>query len=542
MLRTLMGLLFFAGFFFACSGFDQFDDLEIETFSPEFGFPLINSEISMEELLNIQTGNGLSVIEVVNDDLIIKYFQDASFNPFLILPSKAIHETLPVLPYSFDVFYEDYAILGSSSEIKKLHLKEGSVSVLFTKDFDEDDVYISLHLPGLTADEETVLIEADWGNGSDSSEHLIDLEGSILELFRIEDGDTLYNTLTYELELSSEGNASGNVEVYLLVDSPKYEKFFGNIEFSEEISEIDLQFDLLESVTADPFIYLGQAFLELGIGTSVGVPFSLLLDTLLFENADGEFYFLANKVDLPPEGDHWRHFNIGEKNYPDYALPEEPFTLTNFRINNENSTLDSLFAFLPTRLKLSGEYALGDFDPADPVSNPYNFFVLDTSSVYISTRLEIPFVDVVMDLALEYPITIESWPDLDEDDLIQDFEISLITKTRNNFPLSFSMQVDFLDDDGNIIDSVFDHETLQHIIESPDVDNNGDPIGFQETSFVISLNKEKFDRISASSKANMSFRVVSSGAIENTVNLRPSQLLGVQMALILKATIGDTPY
>lgn len=519
-----------------CSDFDQFTDMQIDPFSPEFGFPILNSEVTLEELLNAQEGQSLSYIEVTGDSLVIKYFQEVTFDPVLVLPGKAIHQNLPVLPYSFDVFYEDYFILGSASEMKQLHLKEGNITILFEKDFDED-VSVSLHFPGLIANDEAILIEANWTEGSNTSEHYIDLEGSILDLYRFENTDTLYNTITYEIELSSEGTASGLVDVYILMEPPAYSKIIGKIDYYGEVEQIDLEFDLFDSSFGDPYVYLENAFLEFGIGTSVGIPFSFLLDTLIFENYFGDTYFLANKEDPPPEGDNWVNFNIADKNYPDFADEEEPYVQTNFRLNNGNSNLDSLFAFLPNRLLFSGAYALGDFNPEYPVDSPHDFFVLDTSSVSLSTRLDMPLAGAIVDVTFEYPFEIDSWPDLD-DDLIEDFEISIITKTRNNLPITFSLQVDFLDDDGNIIDSLFDNENLQHIIESPDVDEYGDPIGYRESFFVVGMTRDKFDKISASSQANMTYRIMSSGAIDKTVNLRPSHFIGMQLSVLAKPTLG----
>ncbi len=421
--------------------------------------------------------------------------------------------------------------------MKQLHLKEGSITVLFEKDFNED-VLVSLHFPGLTANDETVLLEANWTDGSNTSEHYIDLEGSVFDLYRVENSVTLYNSITYEIELSSDGSASGAVDVYIFIESPGYSKMVGKIEYFGEVSQVDLEFDLFESALGDPYFYLEYAYLEFGIGTSVGIPFSFLLDTLIFENDLGDIYLLANKEDPPPEGDNWTNFNIAEKNYPACADDENPYLQTNFRLNNWNSNMDSLFAFLPNRLMFSGAYALGDFNPDDPVDSPHDFFVLDTNSVSLSTRLEMPLAGAILDIAFEYPFTIDSWPDLDDDDPIDDFEISLLTKTKNNFPLTFSMQVDFLDDNGNIIDSLFETENLQHILESPDVDEYGDPIGYQESYFVVSMTKEKFDRISSTSQANMTFRVISSGAIEKSVNLRPSHFLGMQVSVLVKPTLG----
>ncbi len=205
--------------FSSCADFDQFNDLQIEPFSPEFGFPILNSVVTLEELLNAREGQSLSYIEIIGDSLVVKCFQEAKYNPVLALPGKAIHESLPVLPYSFDVFYEDYFIFGSTTEMKQLHLKEGSITVRFEKDFAKD-VFVSLHLPGLVANDETVLFEALLTDGSNTSEHYIDLEESVFDLYRVENGDTLYNSITYEMELSSEGSVSGVVDVYIFLESP----------------------------------------------------------------------------------------------------------------------------------------------------------------------------------------------------------------------------------------------------------------------------------------------------------------------------------
>ncbi len=48
--------------FSSCADFDQFNDMQVDPFSPEFGFPILNSEVTLEELLDVQEGQNLSYI------------------------------------------------------------------------------------------------------------------------------------------------------------------------------------------------------------------------------------------------------------------------------------------------------------------------------------------------------------------------------------------------------------------------------------------------------------------------------------------------
>ncbi len=536
--KAIIGVFALAGLFNGCADYDIFnDDVIIDPVSPSFGFPILNSETEIADLLDTEDTQSLSYIQARNDSLFILYNEEIFYNPRLQMPSETFSLTIPVVAESFDVVYENYAILGSSSEMKQVLLKSGLIQIEFEKDFPED-IDVSLGIPKLTFDGEPVTVSADWTENPQSSIHELELTDGLIDLFRVEDNDTIYNVFTYDITLTSSGDAAGEMTTRVSIQAPQYKKMIGYVETTGEIETRELVFDIFENVIDSPYFYFDNAALEFEIGSSVGVPFAFSIDTLFFEGLDGDIITLVNVDELPEEDESWTNFIVGEKNYPAYATDEQGYAFSRFLLNKENSNIDELFTTIPKKMVFAGGYDIGAFNPDDQIEYIHDFFVLDTSTVHINTILELPMHNMVTDLKFFFETRIDEWPDLDEiDDYVDDYDVTVLLVIRNGIPLTLSAQLDFLDDEGGVIDQLFDDQDMASIIESPEVDLYGDPVDIKENLLIVSMSKEKYESISTATDIGLRLQAITKDAPTEQVNIKPSNTLGIQMSILINAEL-----
>lgn len=536
--KAIIIVIAFAGLFNGCADYDIFNnDVVVDPISPSFGFPVVNSETTIEELLGGQDTPSLSYLQTRNDSLFILYSEEIFYNPYLQMPTETYSLTIPVVP-DYHVVYETYEIFGSSSEMKQVLLKSGIIQIEFEKNFD-DDVDVTLGLPKLTFNGEDVAVTADWTENNQSSIHEIDLAGGLIDLYRInDDNDTIYNVFTYDVTLTSRGDAIGELTTRVSIQAPEYKKMIGYMQTTGEIEKQELVFDIFENVIDDPFFYFKNAVLEFGVGSSVGVPFAFYIDNLFFEDQQGGIITLENVDELPTEDGNWINFIVGENNYPAYATEEQGFRHSRFLLNKDNSNIEELFSTIPKKMEFSGGYEIGEFDPADQFEYIHDFFVLDTNSVYINTLLKLPMHNAITDLKFEIDTRIDEWPDLDEiEDYADDYDVTVLLLIRNGMPLTLSAQIDFFDDEGGVIDQLFDDQDMLSIIESPEVNIHGDAEDIKESMLVVSMSREKYERISTATDIGLLLHAITAGAPSKLVNIKPDNTLGIQMSVLINTEL-----
>jgi hypothetical protein len=514
--------------------YENIDEVKVESFSPNFGFPVVNSSVSLSDLL--ETADDNTFVEVRNDSIIIRFSQNMNFeldlNNFSV-PDKDFTFTLPITEDSFEFYQEDYATIGSDSEIKRIDFRGGEFFIEFERST-ADEVEAELVITSLKTDGQPdgLAAVADWSDNPFVSRHEYELSGSSLDLYVVEGADTIYNSIEYGFGVTSPAGSSGDVTVRFGFSGIGFERITGKIFHEIDLPAQEIDLGALSSVV-DGEIYLENPSLGFAIGTSFGTPSSITINEIKFVNFDNEIRFLENTGEFVEDD-----LLIGEKNFLPFGTDQNPYVRKLFNLDGNNSNLDQILPFSPNKISFSGNFALGDTD--QEILNPHDFYVADTSSFDMDMDVEIPLSGRIEGLRFRQVISGLSWPELDSVDMIDDYSVTLLLKTVNGIPLTFGLQADFLDDNDNIVASLFDTEDeVENIIESPDIDQNGDPVeGFAREKFtVIELSREKYEAISSSTRTEFVLRVDSGTETRRNVNIKASQFINIQISVALEATI-----
>jgi len=523
--------------------FENIDNIAVEPIAPAFGFPLINSTISIVDLLSAVDSS--EFIEVRDDLIFLKFSQEMDFgvdlNSFSV-PDKDFSSVLPILPSSdsYDFYFPDYTTLESESEVKSIELKAGSLTIEFERDFLGDDVDVRLVLHSLTNPQNPDSMEfvPDWSGNPYRSVHTVDLSDAVLSLSG-EDPDSpgsiRYNTFFYAIEVHSAGVSTGQLTTNIRFSSIDFKSYTGLIRQVVDIPAQEVEFDVFSQI-ADGKLYLSNPTLELGIGLSYGMPGSIEISQFRFAKEDTEL-FLEN-VTNPP--DNTFLIGAGSKNYLPFATHASPWVVGSYVLNGQNSNIDEVLPFAPSKMSVGGTFYLGDF--VDSFDDLHSFYVQDTSSIKMNFDIEIPLEGSIEGLTFVHDMFDFSFPDIDsvfesdpDSDISIDIEefdytVEMLMKTTNEIPLTFGLQVVF-SEQGEVIDSLFNYVMTENIILSPSIDSQGNPIEASEKFTSVKLSKEKYGKISKADKLQLLLHLDTGTSEQQEVLFKVSQNLAVQISV-----------
>jgi hypothetical protein len=528
-------ILFVAALMHGCylDDFDNIKDIQVEPISPTYGFPLINSTVSINDLVK---GLGESAyVKLENEKIYITFTQsmdlDVDLSSFKI-PDKQFSGTLPIVGgAAFELYEPDYVTIENDSEIKLVELKAGNLQIDFERDFIDDDMVFRIIIPSLVTDDfpDGVVISPSWNIDPYHSTATISLAGAVLNLY-VDDtangGGVKYNTFSYALEVNSTGNSSGQFVSNFSISGVEFQKVMGLINFEMDMPAQEMSLDAFSSIV-DGNIYLSNPIIGFDIGTSFGVPTALEVTGIEFKNSKDESLTLQNEG-IPDENTFL--IGAGTKNYLPYATLEEPYEVGSYVLSGENSNVDQVLPFTPNSMSMNGKFYLGQAKemPADP----HSFFVNDTSSFDLNLNIEVPLEGSIEGLKFSYDLYDMSWPNLDDLPEIKDFDytIELLMKTTNGIPLTFGLQTIFFDG-GVVVDSLFNNVLVENIIESPEVDTQGNVGQPKEKKTTIAISKDKYEKISKAGKLQLVLQLDTGTPENREVIFKTSQELEVQLSL-----------
>ena len=181
---------------------------------------------------------------------------------------------------------------------------------------------------------------------------------------------------------------------------------------------------------------------------------------------------------------------------------------------------------------LNGKFLLGDYNVT--VADPHSFFVNHGSSFDMDMNIEVPLAGSIKNLIFEKDIDNIEWPKLDSIKMLSnyDYNIDMLMKTTNEIPLTFGLQVFFIENEV-VIDSLYNNVMVENIVQSPRVDNLGLPIGNTEKTSVVTMDRKKYERVSKASQMRLKFNLETATETQRDVLFKASQKLNVQMAVKL---------
>lgn len=463
---------------------------------PEIAFPLVNSEIRLSSLLPDQ--DSLSFLRIDSEGLLsIVYETDLYEIPspdVVSLPN--VRFPMPGSSFSgpFPLQQLQRLTLKSGSllyEFEGSHVGETRVRLRVLNAIDPTGQYF-----------ETTVSFLSPGRVSDA----LDLAGYTFELT---DGTV---DLQYEALTTLDNQAHTLSQADITLSGLDYSYLEGNIgQYTFDLGSDSLAVELSETFNALD-LQLTDPRIRFILHNSYGVPVELKADRLSVIQSGG------NQVSISSQA-----LTDGLLlNHP--ALQEVGASKTTvIELNKDNSGIATALNPLPQGIvySLSGT--------AHPSGDPAEMgFVTDSSQFSIGIGLELPLDGQLGPFTLEDTLEVE----ISVADLVESAGMILITD--NGFPIDLSLQAYFLDEQGLVLDSLFNGNTP--LLAGAPVDAQGAVTSSVSQRKEIDLTSMRIDAI-LNSKA-IAFRATISTTDQGSVPVRiyEDYTLGLKMGLRAKVS------
>jgi hypothetical protein len=484
----------------SCDGYlDQFnmDRLSTEAeISPSIAAPVAYSSFSIQDILEVMN-DSTGLISVSEDDLIYIYYSDTAFSMYaedlMEIPTKISSETyiqsdvdIPAwnnLNQGEQYTFQKDEVLSFSIEpedrIDSILIKSGSLNI---------HAYSQFHHAGelnITSSEIvdeagdtldiTFTISQEDGTFEDFSDY--DLSGYKVLMDMVNDEALAIINFNLTLFKSSAGiSVDEEAGVILTFEDIKFNSVFGHIaprEITDMNKSMDIEFPF--SVDEVPDIYFADPQFNITVHNSFGIPISLEIDTFTTRSfVDGSY------TDLIFKNDTMNPYLIGAPTVD--QLGEVVSTSREF--NKETTNIDSLLSSLPDRIDFS--FTARSSNP--PGSTAQNF-LLDTSKITLEAEVMLPMWFSTSGYTLRDTLDIALDSLMANLDFIESLGFRLTT--TNQWPLELSAQIYFLNDMYEMVDSLFEEQTV--IIDAATVDDEGEPEASLPTPHVVNVEVTESD-------------------------------------------------
>jgi hypothetical protein len=482
-------LYFFAGSFilFSCFKKEEFKNIEIQEINPAWGVPLLDSRLTLKDIVSALDTN-LGVREE-NDNSYTFYYYDTIFSPkaeeIFLLPDQAFTKSVPS-PFSSAVPFPSGKQVSSSfteteifdagngSSLKYILLKGGQMALTMSSVF-KNNISIELILHSVLDQNQKPLIRNyDITPAKSFISDVVNLQGYKIALSE-NNGETNAFRYTVNYTVTSTGqplDPGDGVFVSLNLEALKYSLIvgdIGDIGFPPFSGHLDLKvFDQASFGN----VYFSQAKLNLTFNNSVGIPINFTINKL-------ESSTSYNKsVDITPVNPPLTIALLAP------ALAQQgSFAITNVVLNSSNSRIVEAVNPAPDKL---------EYDFSTAIIHGTDNFILDQSQIKVYARIDIPLKGYVTNYELKDTLPIQKLPERSfSDNNIKGSIDSVVFKLKieNAIPANAYTQLYFLDTNYRMIDSLLLKPDL--ILASDHVD----PVSGEVTSATTKETAIAFDAI-----------------------------------------------
>ncbi len=295
------------------------------------------------------------------------------------------------------------------------------------------------------------------------------------------------------------------------------EGYYGYNEYPLTTDTIDID---INQTNLDGDVVITDPKVRITVANSYGFPTRGKVKQLKFIGKDGVARELQSTV-----------IDTGgiDFNYPSLAAGEVgQFKYTSFDFDRTNSNIDVIFNSQPTRLiyEVNG-IANVNRDPS------LIGFLTDSSVIRMQVDVELLLEGSMRNFGAEQLLDFDfgDFADSDISDLTG-VEFKLVTE--NTTPIASTLQMRFLDENGAVIDSLFDTSVPPFIIRSPAVNASGIAQGTERTETFIPMSVERFERVRKAKQMFLetSFTTAEGGSVP--VKILADGQVTIKMGLKLK--------
>lgn len=404
----------------------DFDKLAKTSWTPQVGFPLLKSNLGVDNLMGNTDSN--AVTSDVNGLVVLKYRQDAqiikasdfiNFDASLFMSAPSI-PLVPGGPYLVTIPFDT----NSGVDLTKLVIETGSMVISLEpksgSSFTQMATYDFLTLKNNSGNNLSVKVPI-----SPNSSKTVDLSGHSLGI------DASGN---FSINITIPSGVSGLADPVIRISNLVYRRLEGD--FKNKIISMpkdSIKLHIFKNLAAQGELHVDDPKINIDVKNGFGVPVALDLTSLYGYNTVSN---VSTFIAKPGQG----VFNVSQGNS---ASP----VLTSIKLDKNNSNLNNVMQ--PTPMYM-GHHIMAESNPG---STGTNMNVLDKdATLEVSTLLELPLKGRIKGLAIvdTVPFSInESF------DLIKDMAIN--TAIKNGFPFGVKLTLELLDENYEAVNTEAGH-------------------------------------------------------------------------------------
>ncbi len=484
----------------SCQNTSSYDNIELENQELQIAVPIIDSDISVNELaekdqssyLRIEPDGKVTAIysgELIKDSA-VKLFPPLPFEQELVITASGEFLEIP-FPDKYD--------------IKKARFKNTNLSFKYSSSFQGNiDLKISTnHIKDPSGN--FFMMDYSWLSDGNSQNVVSSSQKSVAG-YLLEPED---NSLAFDYEATDEsGNPVTLDYLAMVIDEVVFsyvEGYFGKHRF-------DIDGDIITIGLFGNWISGGLFFedprINLEVENAFGFPVRSEVEFIKISSINGitrdvESVYINQGIDF---------------DYP--SLSEVGVTkTTEFSFDKENSNVGTLLNDKPSRVT----YEMNALANPDDVYDPMEF-IAEESFFSVNIGVELPLLGKVNDLVLAdtFDFSLTKYEEIDRS------EFKLITK--NEFPVDIYLQAHFLDINDNILDSLVEEPLY---IEAPELQSNGrTSMAFEKLDTII-FDSFKMDKILATEKIRVQAKMSSNEVSEESLLIYDDYIFSIKMGAIL---------
>ncbi len=442
----------------------------------------------------------------VPDELYLQEFVEADINTPAWL-SAEVGDTVPFLKRESFSFK-----LDGKDRLDSVMIKEGVIEINVTSTFKHEGILTVSSSQILDAERDTFSTRFSISEADGSFTEIRNLQSDRFLVKPTLLNDTNYFELNYFLELINSGSPVFPGDFCLITVTWTNQKFYhayGFFDRRELISESGfLEFSFFEDNPELASIIFNDPKLTLDITSSIGMPLEVEMEDLIATSSrDGSQVEL-----LFDEG------NLFLVEAP--ALAGES-RVTQIQVDKQTSNFDELLASAPSRVDYTIRSSTSDTTP------PVQHFVLDTSKLNVSLEVLLPLDFKSGGFSISDTLDFELVDEESENNPVERLQLTLTT--LNELPVELGVQLYLMDGMYEVIDSVFDAETL--ILSGSQVDAEGRTAQPGEATAVVVIDSDLIDKLDQVAYLLMEAKMITSGGGDQFVKLYSDYSLDYEISI-----------
>ncbi len=477
-----------AGVLFSCNLTEDFDKLKDTPWNPDIAISLVNSNLTIEKLIDIEDSSSFLING--SDNLLEIVYTDT------VLPINTF-ELVEIPDVQFPVPDSNLTIQSPFDAISSFNTKTGFIAVDIQNDHPEP-ISLTYSIPNANINGGILTRNIPLGV-NERIQDTVSLEGV---QFSMPD-----ETITIRYKAISPSAPSVQLRFFLME--------FKDISYSfatgrfEEI-EIDLEegiigTDLFNNVKSGSF-YFEDPQITFTITNSFGFPVKLQANEISASSNTQSSFPLESVLDQGVLLNYPALNNVG-------GSEQTEITLT-----SENSNFAEVISQTPNTLF----YDLNIIPFPSEVNVPAGF-ITDNASIDIHVDVSLPLQVRVSDLVLQDTLEVSL------DDLEEGSYADVVVITENEFPLDGSLQVFFLNGRFELIDSLFSANEPIFNAAPLNAQNEVEGSSAEQTDF--SIEGDKFNAIRNTEHIVLKATFNSQHPTDGTVKLRSDQTVNVKIGI-----------